>query len=159
MPDEFDDDDDLDTGSGDSSQLVKDLRRQLKAKNKEIEDLTSFANEFRAQKRKETVTGALQARGGDPKYAKFFTGEDSSQEAINAWLDENAELFNLPDADSEEDEAAAAAQARISAAASSARRQTLGTPQDFDAALRNAKTPEELQAAIRQLEQVKVPNR
>jgi glutamyl/glutaminyl-tRNA synthetase len=115
VSDEFDDD--LENEDEGGSQLVKDLRRQLKAIKKENADLAQVANEFKTQQRQSSVTKALEARGANTKLSKFYTGEDPSPEAINAWIEENADLFGIPEPETDADAETAAQAARISQAA------------------------------------------
>jgi glutamyl/glutaminyl-tRNA synthetase len=154
MPDEYDDDTDFDNEDG--SQLVRDLRKQLKAIKKERDDLASVAEQFQTEQRKRSVSEALKAKGAE-KYAKFYTSEDSSPEAIDAWVSENADLFGIEIPSAEDDETATAA-ARISQATARAPQQTLGTPNDLMNEMLAANTPAEWKAVQAKLEGVRLPS-
>lgn len=92
IDDEFDGENE--NGSNDSD-LVKNLRKQLKAAQKEKTDAQARINEFEAAKRKSTVAETLKKRNAPEGLSKFFTGDDASAEAVDAWLTENAELFGI----------------------------------------------------------------
>jgi hypothetical protein len=152
MTDDFDDDD-LDNEGG--SQLVKDLRKQLKQAKKDRDDLAAIADQFKAEQRKTAVSDALKARGARPELAKFYTGEEASPEAVTAWLTENADLFGIPSETTPEDAQRQAAAERISNATATAPVQSLGTEQDLQYKLAHAKTREELNAVYAELENVR----
>lgn len=105
------DDDDIDTdddnNEGDASSLVKNLRRQLKAAKKELSEASQFIDEVKAERRKGSVAEALEARGADKKYAKFYTDSDATPEKVEAWIVENADLFGI-DTDAGDDTSQAA---------------------------------------------------
>lgn len=149
MSDDFDDDD-LDNEGG--SQLVKDLRKQLKQAKKDRDELAALADQFKAEQRKTAVSEALKARGARPELAKFYTGEEASPEAVTAWLTENADLFGIPAETTPEETQRQQAAARISNATSSTPVQSLGTEQDLQYELAHAKTREELNAVYEKLE-------
>jgi len=149
MTDDFDDDD-LDNEGG--SQLVKDLRKQLKQAKKDRDDLAAIAEQFKAEQRKAAVSEALKARGARPELAKFYTGDEASPEAVTAWLTENAELFGIPAETTPEDAQRQAAAERISSATATAPIQSLGTEQDLQYEIAHAKTREEWAAAKAKLE-------
>lgn len=153
MPDD-DYDDDLDNEDG--TQLVRDLRKQLKAIKKERDEFASVAEQFQTEQRKRSVTEALAAKGAE-KYAKFYTSDDSSPEAIDAWVSENADLFGIEIPTAEDTETARAA-AQISQASARAKQPTLGTPNDLQAEMQAAKTPAEWQAVVAKLEATRIPS-
>jgi len=139
-----DTDDDLD----DSSDLVKNLRKQLKEKDRLLSERETELSTFRSEKKAATVAEILAGKGINSKYAKFFTGEDSSPEAIESWVTENAELLGV-DTSSSVDEQTQQAAAQISRASSSAPPNVIGTAAEAAAAIANAKTREELAAAYK----------
>lgn len=115
--DEFDDIED----GADATNLVKDLRKQVKAKGDELAELRKELDGFRASARATSVADVLKAKSTDEterarlaKFAKFYTSEDSSEEAVNAWITENADLIGLGSVDQGADEETITAAARVS---------------------------------------------
>lgn len=148
MSDEFDDDLDGDDEAG--SQLVRDLRKQLKAAKKEAAEAAAIASEFRAAQRQTSVAEALKAKGADPRFAEFYAGEDSSEEAVNAWITSRADLFGIDTSDPV-DEGTARAAAAISQASANAPAPNLGTPADLNARLAGAKSREEYSQVLAEI--------
>lgn len=75
--------------TGDGSQLVKDLRKQLNAAQKELK-------QFRTEKRTSTVSDVLSKRGINPKVAALIPADvEPTQEAVTAWLDEFGDVFGV----------------------------------------------------------------
>lgn len=75
--------------AGDGSQLVKDLRKQLNAAQKELK-------QFRTEKRSTTVSDVLSKRGINPKVAALIPADvEPTQEAVTAWLDEFGDVFGV----------------------------------------------------------------
>lgn len=90
MPDEIDEDDEG------GNNTVKTLRDQLKAKDKALTAAAAELEEFRATKRQSAIAKALSAKSAKPELAKFYPADgDTSDEALNTWLEENAELFGI----------------------------------------------------------------
>jgi hypothetical protein len=75
------------------SEGIKNLRKQYEATQKELAETKKALNEFNAAKRQETVAGILKAKGVPPSAAKFFSGEDASEEAVGKWLEDHADVF------------------------------------------------------------------
>lgn len=96
--DDFDDDDDeADERKLEGDDLVKHLRRQVKARDKRLADVEKELGTYRVERQTRTVASVLEGRGVNPKYARFITREveDPTEEAVNKWLDENAELVGV----------------------------------------------------------------
>lgn len=96
-------DDDIDADSGDDTNLVRNLRKQLAQAKKEAVEAATIVAQFQTEKRKQTVAEVLQGKGAPAGIAKFYTGEDASKEAVESWLAENAELFGIDLTDSDEE--------------------------------------------------------
>ena len=112
-------DDDTDTMSGDND-LVKQLRKQLKAKEKEMAEFkTQFDNLSKAQ-RERAVKDVLEARGVNGKVAKFIPQDlDPTEESLSKWLEDNADVFGFQVEDKSEpavDPAQAAAYKKMNSA-------------------------------------------
>lgn len=139
------DDDDFEDENENGSNLVKDLRKQLRAQKKLLDEATTELSTHRSEKRSANVAKLLKESGADPRYSKFYTSEDASEEAVKAWIESEAELLGVkepetPDPNADQIE-------RISSAVADA-------PPDRSTALaaqveamRNAKTREEFEAA------------
>jgi hypothetical protein len=91
-----DDEDDEDTPQEflSDTDLVKKLRKQLKAeqrKNKELEN--SYGELTKAQKER-ILKDVLASKGVSPKIAQFIPADiEASEDAINAWLESNGDVF------------------------------------------------------------------
>lgn len=88
MADEFDDD-----LTGDD--LVKDLRRQIKALSKEKADLTGELSQLKSGARERFITDTLTAKGVSPKVAKFIPSDVTDEDGVAKWLEENADVFGV----------------------------------------------------------------
>jgi len=92
-----DEDDEEDTPQQEflsDTDLVKKLRKQLKAeqrKNKELEN--SYGELTKAQKER-ILKDVLSSKGVSPKIAQFIPADiEASEDAINAWLESNGDVF------------------------------------------------------------------
>ena len=90
---DYEDDEEFTT---DSNDLVKQLRKQLKAKEKEMAEFkTQFDNLSKAQ-RERAVKDVLEARGVNGKVAKFIPQDlDPTEESLSKWLEDNADVFGF----------------------------------------------------------------
>lgn len=93
--DDEDEDDNTPAGGFESdTDLVKKLRKQLKAeqrRNKELE--TSFGELTKAQKER-ILKDVLTSKGVNQKIAQFIPADiEASEDAISAWLDANGDVF------------------------------------------------------------------
>ena len=86
-----DDDDDFDSSNND---LVKQLRKANKQKDKEMADLkASFENLNKAQ-RERAIKDTLASRGVNSKIANFIPQDiDPTEESMSKWLEEYADVF------------------------------------------------------------------
>jgi len=86
-----DDDDDFDSSNND---LVKQLRKANKQKDKEMADLkASFENLNKAQ-RERAIKDTLASRGVNSKIANFIPQDiDPTEESVSKWLEEYADVF------------------------------------------------------------------
>ena len=90
-------DDDFDTEEKDSSNdLVKQLRKANKQKEKELADLKSqFENLSKAQ-RDRAIKDALNSRGVNSKIAAFIPQDiDPTEESVSKWLEDYADVFGV----------------------------------------------------------------
>jgi len=79
-----------------SNDLVKQLRKANKQKEKELAELRSqFENLSKAQ-RERAVKDVLEARGVNKKIASFIPSDiDPTEESLSKWLDEYGDVFGL----------------------------------------------------------------
>lgn len=96
--DDEEDEDDVEeyTPLTSDTDLVKKLRKALKAeqkKNKELE--SSYADLSKSQKER-ILRDVLSSRGVNPAIAEFIPADiEASEDAIGAWIDSKAELFGI----------------------------------------------------------------
>lgn len=91
-------DDDLDTQDvrANDSDLLKQLRKELKNKTKALTELEEQVNGFRQTQREATIKAVLESKGVSPKIAKFIPSDiETSPEVISGWIEENADVFGL----------------------------------------------------------------
>ena len=117
---DYEDDDNFDTPVSGNDDLVKQLRKQLKAKEKEMAEFkTQFDNLSKAQ-RERAVKDVLEARGVNGKVAKFIPQDlDPTEESLSKWLEDNADVFGFQVEDKTEpavDPAQAAAYKKMNSA-------------------------------------------
>lgn len=96
--DDFDDDFDFEDEQPQKLQgndLVKQLRKADRAKEKRLKELEAELQSLRAERRTFTVSQILEQEGVSPKIAKFIPAEITDAEAVKAWLDENADVFGF----------------------------------------------------------------
>ena len=93
---EYEDEDDDVTTSDNSNDLVKQLRKATKQKDKELAELRAqFENVSKAQ-RERNIKDVLESRGVNSKIAKFIPSDlDPTEESLSKWLDENGDVFGF----------------------------------------------------------------
>jgi hypothetical protein len=89
-------DDDNDDFTTESNDLVKQLRKATKQKDKELAELRAqFENVSKAQ-RERSIKDVLESRGVNSKIAKFIPSDvDSTEESLSKWLDDNGDVFGF----------------------------------------------------------------
>jgi hypothetical protein len=94
--DEDDQDTDLETQL-DGSDLLKKLRKAKRADEKRIKELTEQLDGLSKVQRERTVKEVLEKKGVNSKAARLILKDidDVSEESVNHWLDDNAELFGI----------------------------------------------------------------
>lgn len=91
-------DDDLDTQDvrANDSDLLKQLRKELKNKTKALTELEEQVTGFRQTQREATIKAVLESKGVSPKIAKFIPSDiETSPEVISGWIEDNADVFGL----------------------------------------------------------------
>jgi hypothetical protein len=145
-----DDDDDITTDS--SNDLVKQLRKASKQKDKELQELRAQFDNLSKGQRERAIKDVLATRGVNSKIASFIPQDiDPTEESLSKWLDDYADVFgidsNQPQATPNVDPAQAAAYKRMTNSADSG-----ASPEhngDIMQKLMNANSKEELDEVIR----------
>ena len=93
---EYEDDDDDYTTPEVSNDLVKQLRKANKQKEKELSDIKAQFDNLTKAQRDRTVKDVLASRGVNGKIAKFIPSDiDPTEESVSKWLEENADVFGF----------------------------------------------------------------
>ena len=94
-----DDDEDDDTQSDfnvTDTDLVKKLRKALKAEQKRAKELESTLGELSKSQRERVLKDVLTSKGVNMKVAQFIPSDlDASEEAIESWLEQNGDVFGV----------------------------------------------------------------
>ena len=92
---DYEDDDDFDTNDS-SNDLVKQLRKASKQKDKELNELRSQFESLSKGQRERTIKDALTSRGINPKIASFIPQDiDPTEESVSKWLEDYADVFGI----------------------------------------------------------------
>ena len=97
MSNQWDEDDDDDyTAPEVNNDLVKQLRKANKQKEKELAELkANFENLNKAQ-RERAIKDVLTSRGINGKIAAFIPSDiDASEDAVSRWLDDYSDVFGI----------------------------------------------------------------
>jgi len=149
---EYEDDDD-DFTQDSSNDLVKQLRKAAKQKDKELQELRAQFEGISKAQRERAIKDALAARGVNQKISSFIPSDiDPTEESVSKWLEANADVFGLNiesnQAVPNTDPADIAAYKKMTQAAESGITPESG--QDIMSRLMNANSKEELDAVIRE---------
>jgi len=144
-----DDDFDLEDTNND---LVKQLRKATKQKDKELSELKAQFENLNKAQRERTIKDALESRGINSKIASFIPQDiDPTEESVSKWLEDYADVFGIevsqnqatPNVDPDQ----AAAYKRMTNAVESGK--TPGHNDSVMHKLMNANSKEELDEVIR----------
>lgn len=92
--DDEDDDDDVQVSYQSESDLIKQMRKQLKQEQRLRKEAESKVNELSASQKERIIKDVLSSRGVNPKIAKFIPADiETSEDAINLWLESNSDVF------------------------------------------------------------------
>ena len=148
---EYEDDEDDIATSDSSNDLVKQLRKATKQKDKELAELRAqFENVSKAQ-RERSIKDVLESRGVNSKIAKFIPSDvDSTEESLSKWLDDNGDVFGFATESNQPvvDSAQAAAYKKMNNATDQGL--TPDASDDIMRRLMSANSKEELDEVIRQ---------
>ena len=148
---DYEDDDDITTDT--SNDLVKQLRKAAKQKDKELQELRSQFESLNKAQRDRAIKDALASRGVNQKIASFIPQDiDPTEESVSKWLEDYADVFGVDTQSSQAtpnvDPKQAAAYQRMTNAVEQ------GVTPEFQAdihrKLMNANSREELDEIIRQ---------
>jgi hypothetical protein len=146
---EDEDDNNVDT----STDLIKQLRKANKQKEKELAELKAQFEGLNKSQRERAIKDALAARGVNTKIASFIPQDiDPTEESVSKWLESNADVFGIQSTESQQapniDPAQAKQYQRLTNAAEQGN--TPNAAADIMQKLLNANSREELDDVIRQ---------
>ena len=147
-----DEDDDFTTPVNDGNDLVKQLRKAAKQKDKELQELRSQFENLNKAQRERAIKDTLESRGVNSKIAKFIPSDiDPTEESLSKWLDENGDVFGFqatPTNQASVDPADIAAYKRMSQTTEQGK--TPDSSDDLMQKILSAQTPDELGEILRQ---------
>jgi hypothetical protein len=92
---DYEDDDDFTTDDS-SNDLVKQLRKASKQKDKELNELRAQFESLSKGQRERAIKDALAARGVNGKIAAFIPQDiDPTEESVSKWLEDYADVFGI----------------------------------------------------------------
>jgi hypothetical protein len=92
---DYEDDDDF-TMDDSSNDLVKQLRKASKQKDRELQELRSQFEGLNQMQRDRAIKDALASRGVNSKIASFIPQDiDPTEESVSKWLEEYADVFGI----------------------------------------------------------------
>ena len=144
-----DDNNNVDT----STDLIKQLRKANKQKEKELAELKAQFEGLSKAQRERAIKDALAARGVNTKIASFIPQDiDPTEESVSKWLESNADVFGIQTTESQQapniDPTQAKQYQRLTNAAEQGN--TPNAAADIMQKLLNANSREELDDVIRQ---------
>ena len=146
-----DEDDDFTQESGQNNDLVKQLRKANKQKEKELAELKSQFDGVSKAQRERAIKDVLEARGINKKVASFIPSDiDPTEESLSKWLTEYGDVFGITAEPTQDivDPAQAAAYKKMNSAVDNGL-----TPDSSDDMLKkilNTNSKEELDEVLRQ---------
>ena len=91
-----DDEEDVIPSQQSESDLLKQLRKELKNKSKMLSEMEGQLSSIKTEQRQNVIKSVLESKGVSPKIAKFIPADiDASPEALDNWIQENADVFGL----------------------------------------------------------------
>jgi DNA uptake protein ComE-like DNA-binding protein len=146
-----DEDEDTTQDLGQNNDLVKQLRKANKQKEKELAELKAQFEGVSKAQRERAIKDVLEARGVNKKVASFIPSDiDPTEESLSKWLTEYGDVFGITAEPTQDvvDPAQAAAYKKMNSAVDNGL-----TPDSSDDMLRkilNTNSKEELDEVIRQ---------
>ena len=148
---EYEDDDDDFTQESGNNDLVKQLRKAAKQKDKELAELRAQFEGVSKAQRERNIKDVLESRGVNSKIAKFIPSDlDPTEESLSKWLDDNGDVFGFATESNQPvvDPAQAAAYKRMNSVTEQGL--TPDASDDIMRRLMSANSKEELDEVIRQ---------
>jgi DNA uptake protein ComE-like DNA-binding protein len=91
-----DEDDDSTQDLGQNNDLVKQLRKANKQKEKELSELKAQFDGVSKAQRERAIKDVLEARGINKKVASFIPSDiDPTEESLSKWLTEYGDVFGI----------------------------------------------------------------
>jgi hypothetical protein len=91
-----DDDEDVIQSQQSESDLLKQLRKELKIKSKVLSEMEGQLSSIKTEQRQNVIKSVLESKGVSPKIAKFIPSDiEASPEAVDNWIADNADVFGL----------------------------------------------------------------
>ena len=91
-----DDDDDFVQSQQSESDLLKQLRKELKTKSKMLSEMEGQLSSIKNEQRQNVIKSVLESKGVSPKIAKFIPQDiEANPDIIDNWIAENADVFGL----------------------------------------------------------------
>jgi succinylglutamate desuccinylase len=88
-------DDDFDTDSS-GNDLVKQLRKATKQKDKELAEMKAQFESLNKAQRERAIKDALASRGVNSKIAAFIPQDiDPTEESVSKWLEDYSDVFGI----------------------------------------------------------------
>jgi broad specificity phosphatase PhoE len=148
---QYDEDEfDFDTDSGDGSDLVKQLRKQVKELSSALKERDEQLEYFETVSREQDIAEILTEYGVNPRIANFVPDDIEDEDQLVDWLGANAEVFGI---EVVEDEGISVDPESVQAAELMSAVEEGGIdPQigfSLESKIQNASTPEELQAILK----------
>jgi hypothetical protein len=92
---DYEDEDDI-TQDDSPNDLVKQLRKASKAKDKELQELKAQFESLNKAQRDRAIKDALASRGVNSKIASFIPQDiDPTEESVSKWLEDYADVFGI----------------------------------------------------------------
>ena len=92
---DYEDEDDI-TQDDSPNDLVKQLRKASKQKDKELAELRSQFESLSKGQRERAIKDALASRGVNSKIASFIPQDiDPTEESVSKWLEDYADVFGI----------------------------------------------------------------
>lgn len=92
---DYEDDDDFDMNDS-SNDLVKQLRKAAKQKDKELAELRAQFEGLSKAQRERSIKDALERRGVNQKIASFIPQDiDPTEESVSKWLEDYSDVFGI----------------------------------------------------------------
>lgn len=146
---DWDDDEDMIEEKPQGNDLVKKLRQADRAKEKRIKELETELGSLRSVQREATIKTVLESKGVSPKIAKFIPQDiETSAEAIDSWIEENAEIFGLVKANQQQQQVEPDLAALRQIDAITANAQSPGGMEDLLLRIQNAENSDEINNLI-----------